>query len=129
MASWRRRALEEFPDLRHALNDPTYTIYSLFVDLLSAARDAHRDADHARLAAIYGFATWCARQDSKDLWNAAGVAFFEHLFDEPWMRSSVPLWLPADIRANHLALWEARLQPKDFAELTRLLSASPPQPG
>jgi hypothetical protein len=127
MATWRRRAIEDFPDLRVALNDPGYTIYRLFFDLLPAVRTAHREADDVRLTTIYGYATWCARQRSKDLWNAAGVAFYEHLFDEPWMSPSVPPWLPGDIRASHLGLWRARLSVRDFATVTELLTAIPPE--
>jgi hypothetical protein len=33
------------------------------------------------LEKIYGFADWCASQKEKELWNAAGVAFYEHLAD------------------------------------------------
>jgi hypothetical protein len=41
------------------------------------------------------------------------------------MREAVPPWLPADIRANHKALWEAMLSPKDFAQVEKLLATSP----
>jgi hypothetical protein len=127
MATWRRRAIEEFPDLRDELNQPDYTIYRLFFDLLPAVREAHRANDGARLRAIYGFAEWCARQRSQPLWNAAGVAFYEHLFDERWMWNDAAAWLPADVRANCEGLWEARLPSSDFAEVKRVLSSTPPR--
>lgn len=121
MATWRRRAIELFPDLRDDLQNPDFTIYSLFTELLPAVGEAHRAQDEQRLATIYGFAEWCARQRSKPPWNAAGVSFYEHLFDEPSMREAVIPWLPADIRAKHLSLWEWRLAPKDFDKLKKLL--------
>jgi hypothetical protein len=102
MATWRRRAIELFPDLQPELNSPEYTIYSLFVDLSSAMREAHRADDDERLANIYGFAEWCARQRSQPLWNSAGVVFYEHVFDEPRLSEAVAAWLPADIRAQHV---------------------------
>jgi hypothetical protein len=128
MATWRRRALDVFPDLRHDLNSPDYTIYSLLFDVLPALRDAHRAGDDTQLSRIYGFAAWCSGQRSKLLWNAVGVSFYEHLFDEPWMREAVCPWLSADIRAKHMELWEARLAPKDFDQVNKLLRRNPPRP-
>ena len=127
MAAWRQRALELFPNLKNDLNRPDYTIYSLFFDLLSAVQQAHRQGDQDRLTAIYGFATWCARERAQPLWNAAGVAFYEHLFDEPWMRQQVPPWLPADVRAEFGGLWEARLSASDLAQVRGLLARTPPR--
>lgn len=127
MASWRRRALEQFPELRPSLNDPEYTIYRLFFDLLPMAVEAHRAGDDLRLAPIYEYDEWCAREPSEQLWNPAGVAFYEHLFDQPSLRSAVPRWLSSDIRTNHMGLWEARLAPKDFSEVKKLLAATPPR--
>ena len=128
MATWRRRAIQAFPELRGDLNDPDYTITLLFFDLLSAVRDAHRADDQERLRAIYEFAHWCAEQSSKLLWNAAGVAFYEHLFDERWMWEATARWLTADVRSNHAGLWAYRLSPKDFAEVERLLARTAPRP-
>ncbi len=125
MATWRRRALELFPELQSELNRPDYTINLLFVDLLSAAGSAHRAHDDDRLENIYGFAEWCARQPSKALWNPAGVAFYEHVFDEPRLSEAVAGWLPADIRAKHLGLWEARLEAEAFAQVRKVLATVP----
>jgi len=128
MATWRRRALDVFPDFRHNLNSPDYTIYSLFFDALPALREAHRAGDDKRLSRIYGFAEWCSGQRSKLLWNAVGVSFYEHVFDEPWMWEAVCPWLSAEIRAKHTELWEARLAPKDFDHVHKLLRRNPPRP-
>jgi len=128
MSKWRRRALELFPDLKSELNSPDYTVYSLYVDLLPAVIEAHRAGNDDRLSAIYGYAAWCARSSAKDLWNAAGVSFYEHLFDEKWrwMWEAVPSWLPADIRSDCMGLWEMQLSARDFATVTKLLKAIPP---
>ena len=127
MASWRRRAIEQFPTLRDELNGKQYTIYQLFADLLVEVREAHRANDSARLSTVYDFAEWCARQRAKPLWNAAGVSFYEHLFREPWMRDAAAAWLPADIRSDCLGLWELSLAPADFAQVKRILAATPPR--
>jgi hypothetical protein len=128
MATWRRRAIETFPELRRDLNDPGYSIYLLFFDLLVEVRVAHREQREERLRSIYGFAQWCFHQDAEPLWNAAGVAFYEHLFDERWMREAAAPWLPADVREGCIGLWRARLPAADFAEVERLLAQKPPAP-
>ena len=81
-----------------------------FFELLAEVRRAHRAEDDARLHAIYSFAEWCAREPAKELWNAAGVGFYEHIFDEPSFRERVAPWLPEDVRANHEGLWELQLK-------------------
>lgn len=127
MATWRRRALELFPDLRPELNRPDYTIYGLFRDLSSSVGEAHRAHDDDRLAKIYGFAAWSARQRSAPLWNAAGVSFYEHVFDEPRLADAVAPWLPTGVRVQHLGLWEARLEPGVFAQVKKVLETIPPR--
>jgi hypothetical protein len=90
--------LDSFPSLRRELHDREYSIYHLFFDLLPMARDAHETADLATLTRIYAFAEWCSVQHARDLWNAAAVAFYEHVFDErthaPW-EQIVPWLAPA----------------------------------
>src|SRR5262245_35516470 len=127
MSTWRRKALELFPDLQISLESPDTTVMLLFFDLLGGVQRAHRDDDRARLGAIYSFAEWCARQPAKELWNAAGVGFYEHVFDEPGIREEVALWLPDDIRVAHVGLWELMLNPADFATVTRILKRTAPQ--
>lgn len=82
MSVWRRKALKLFPELRLELHRKEYNTYQLYFDLLPALRDAHKANDLDSLKKIYGFAEWCILQNEKDLWNPAGVAFYEHLFDE-----------------------------------------------
>ena len=98
MATWRRKALAAFPELRRWLNthdDTHYTYYTLFFDLLPMSRDAHASGDATTLRAIYEFAEWCLSQRNRadDLYNAALVAFYEHLFDEQEDWAKVLPWL------------------------------------
>lgn len=80
--TFRERALASVPD--------EYAIASLGVkgaaspmqlvfELLAVVRIAHRDRNETKLAAIYDFAAWCNEQPEKPIWNAVGVAFYEHL--------------------------------------------------
>ena len=81
MASWRRKVLTWFPDLRSEAERPDFTAYSAFLELRPRVAEAHLAGDTGTLRRIYGFAERCARQKDKDLWNAAGMAFYERLFD------------------------------------------------
>ncbi|HEX5444517.1 MAG TPA: hypothetical protein VFW87_11830 [Pirellulales bacterium] len=123
MATWRRKALALFPDLRRDLQRPDFSVYMLFFELLPNVRQAHQEGDADALRRIHGFAAWCAEQNAKDLWNAAGVAFYEHLFDSHrslW--GEFVRWLPPRVLADCRALWEARLSVEDLAEIRRLVA-------
>lgn len=121
MSAWRRRALEAFPDLVTELNGPGFTPYDLFAELLPRVRDAHVAGDEERLRSIYGFAAWCFGQPGGELRNAAGVAFYEHLFDShPRTWPDVVRHLGKDVVRDVMPLWSARLPPDDLARVRRL---------
>ena len=123
MASWRRKVLALFPDLRVDVQRPDFSIYMVFFDLLPRVRDAHQDGDTETLRRIYGFAEWCFEQKAKDLWNAAGVAFYEHLFDSH--RSLWPefiRWLSPRVVEGCWGLWEWRLSEEELAEVRQLIA-------
>jgi hypothetical protein len=117
MSTWRRKAIESFPDLQHEFQKPDTTIYQVFFELLPRVRDAHERDDTEELQRIYGFARWCLQQRAKDIWNAAGVAFYEHLVDHRITRDQIPQWLPPDVFHECMGLFEARLDPDTFREL------------
>lgn len=117
MSTWRRKAIESFPDLRWEFEQADTTIYEVFFELLPRVCDAHVRGDLEELRSIYEFAQWCFQQKSKDLWNAAGVAFYEHLVDEPTTLSEIPQWLEPDVFEGCKSLFEARLEPEQFREL------------
>jgi hypothetical protein len=126
MAAWRRKALETFPELRRELSDAqeVYSAYALWFELLPLARRAHREENADFLHRIYSFAEWCHRQTGQ-LSNAVAVSFYEHLFDERWMRPLVRPWLTAEIVREIRPLWEARLAPEDMRDVAELLRRSP----
>jgi hypothetical protein len=117
MSSWRRRAIETFPELRSELEQPDTTIYQVFFKLLARVRDAHKRQDNGELERIYGFAAWCFDQKAKELWNAAAVAFYEHLVDEQRTRRQIPRWIRPDHFEELKPLFEDRLRPEQFREL------------
>src|SRR6266436_4248595 len=95
MEGWRQKALETLPESRGRLEDEREVVspYALWFDVLPRGREAHRVGDDEYLARAYGLAEWCRSQPEQEIWNSVGVAFYEHLFDEPWMRPLVPRWL------------------------------------
>jgi len=112
-----------FPDLRSEAERPDFTAYSAFLELRPRVAEAHLAGDTGTLRRIYGFAERCARQKDKDLWNAAGMAFYERLFDSH--RSLWPEfvhWLSPRVIADCMGLWESRLSADDVAEVRRLIA-------
>ena len=91
MSVWRRKAIDLFPDLRNELQSGELSTYLLFGELLSKLCEAHQTDDETTLKAIYGFAEWCSKQKAEHLWNAAGVSFYEHVFDRWELREKVVL--------------------------------------
>ncbi len=116
MAVWRRKANEDFPTLRRKFSDARmphkYSVYMVFFDLYILFEDANPANDVDLLQRIFAYAEWCSKQHAMDLWNAAGVAFYEHLFDrrEDWDKV-IPFLSPSVI-CVHMGLWEAR--PRTF---------------
>jgi hypothetical protein len=84
---------------------PSGTPMQFFFALLPAVQNAHRAGDQAFLLNAYAFAHWCMTQPEKELWNPAGVGFYEHIFDE----------LPADAVAPWIA-------PRVFSDIESLLA-------
>lgn len=105
-----RRDLTEFVD-------PDDSVYQVFFELLPLCRDAHEREDREALRGIYGFAEWCIRHPDQDLWNPAGVAFYEHLVDDVRTRNAILQWVPADVFAEIEGLLERRMDQTEFAQL------------
>jgi hypothetical protein len=85
------------------------SLYHVFFALLPMVREAHAAANSDVLLRGYAFAEWCARHPSRDIWNAAGVAFYEHLFDAPLSPEEVVPWLTTVTYADVKGLLAARL--------------------
>ena len=121
MSTWRTKAARLFPQLKPELNSKEFTIYMVFTDLCSWAREAHQSGDDDLLRKIYGFSAWCLRQEAKDLWNAAGVSFYEHLIDEPKLWAEIVPWLSPRVIGDVHGLWEARLDPEAMSKFDKLI--------
>jgi hypothetical protein len=115
--TWRAKLLESFPDLRAEIEDPETTIYGAFMELNAKCQDAHDRVDDFALTAIYDFAAWCSRQKEKDLWNAAGVSFYEHIIDHPRALRDFPRWVPPDVFDQISTLLQWRMGEEEFSKL------------
>lgn len=110
MATWRRKLLALFPDLRVRASESEFTPYAAFLELLPRCRNAHERNDEQELASIYAFAEWCVNQKAGVLWNSAGVCFYEHLFDMPRLLwPEIVAWLSPNVVSVCRGLWECRL--------------------
>ncbi len=128
MITWQEKALELFPDLRPDIEEEGASIYTLFFELLPRCEAAHVAGDTSELQKIYGYAEWCSHRQEKDLRNAAAVAFYEHLVDEPLMREQIPLWLSPEIFKQVSGLLEWRMGPAAFAVLKSRYAEHHPPP-
>ena len=126
MSAWRRKAIENFPVLQQDLNDPEFTIYMLFFELLPMSREAHRHGRTRELEKIYRFAEWCAAQHDDNLQNAAAVAFYEHLFDERELWEKVAPWLGSQFIRRYWPLWEYQLDVEQLKALRKFLGRKAP---
>jgi hypothetical protein len=126
VSAWRRRALEAFPEIRTEIETPATTLYDLFSRLVDWCCDAHNSGDEAALKRIYGFAEWCARQPQKELWNPAGVSFYEHLADSRVTLAAIPRWVAPDVFENVAELLAARVGSDEIARLRALYKSQQP---
>ena len=119
MSVWRQKAIECLPESRKDFEDPHTSIYNVFSELQSAAVNFHKANRIDRLKKVYDFAEWCFRQKSKDLWNAAGVAFYEHLGDYPETRQDMRRWVKSDIYNDIRGLLALRLSDKELQQIDK----------
>ena len=119
MSAWRKKAIECLPESKKDFEDPETSIYLVFSYLVTAAVEFHKTNNIDRLQNIYDFAEWCFRQKSKDLWNAAGVSFYEHLGDHPEIRQAIHRWVKPDIYAEIRGLLKWRLGDKEVQQIDK----------
>jgi hypothetical protein len=129
MSTWRRLALELFPEMRRLWQDPETSYYWIFFDLLPLTVAAHEAGNTEELERIYRFGEWCFKQRRRapDVWNAAYTAFYEHLVDKDVTLEGIPFWVPPDIFEEMKFEFEKRLNRRGegkFEELVRKYSSN-----
>lgn len=119
MSAWRRKAIECLPHLNKEFEQPTTSIYDVFVEILAALVDAHREKDNTKLQKIYAFAEWCHEQKEKDIWNAAAVSFYEHLGDDEETLKNFSRWVKPGIYSGIRELLQLRLPKEEIQRLDK----------
>jgi hypothetical protein len=94
------------------------SLMQFFFVFLPMVRDAHRAKNEALLYRAHAFADWCMRQPEQDIWNPAGVAFYEHIFDECPASEIVP-WISAKVFSDIASLLDWRLGQKKSDEIKK----------
>tara|TARA_R110002096_G_scaffold173781_2_gene348273 strand:- start:465293 stop:465667 length:375 start_codon:yes stop_codon:yes gene_type:complete len=82
MEDWKNKLIELIPEEREEW-ESEFSIYLAFGTIRGLVEDAARDSNDDLLGRCFAFAQWCFDQEEKDLWNSAGVSFYEHLADDP----------------------------------------------
>jgi len=120
---WQTLAKSLLPKLleEYLQDDPDGNTMMFFFDVLPAFRDSIENKTDATTIAICEFSEWCSWQSEKDLWNSAGVAFWEHIFDDWVNRKSVACWIKPKIFDEVKGLWEFRLGERKLAQISELI--------
>jgi hypothetical protein len=122
MSVWRRKAVLLFPELK-ADSKGWSSVYQLFFDLLPFTLDSHRLGNDSALFRAYGYAEWCLHQESKEFWNAAGLCFYENLFDQQDKWDEVIPWLSPFVIAECSDIWQTHLGSAKFRLLKQKLAS------
>lgn len=117
MSVWRQKAIECAPELKKDFEAPDLDLYTVFMELLPITRQAHIDKDLYRLKRIYDFAEWCHHQKDKNIWNAVGVTFYEHLVDTEETYSQITTWIKKEIYFDIRGLLNQRADEAKIKEL------------
>jgi hypothetical protein len=125
MSKWRQKAIEILPKCKREFEHRDASIYTVFFELLPATHEAHKIKDKDSLKKYYDFAEWCFRQKEKDLRNAAGVAFYEHLGDDEITLKEFPQWVKHDIYSEVRELLEMMISKEKLEKADLYYAARP----
>lgn len=130
MELWRSKAIESFPSLAPELEERDYGMAQLFFDLLPIWKDAHHQNDNLLLVQIHAFAEWCLDQQDYEIWNAAGVGFYQHLFDEHGIPlANITRFIPQNIMQEISDFLRVRHPPEVIGRLEKSLGYNLGPPG
>ncbi len=88
---WRDLAQVMLPEI-YSEERPD-SIYDLFLEMIVRIRKLHEAGDTDQLARVHAFAEWSSSHKEFDISNAAGVSFYEGLFDRGVPVEQVVPWL------------------------------------
>jgi|SRR5919108_141450 hypothetical protein len=114
MESWRKLAIELFPERKGVYETPEETVWSVIFDLHDEVVQAHEKNDLNLLQRIYRFTEWCHSQKEvePEIWTAAYAGFYEHLVEDEATYFAIPQWINPEIFREILPEFEDRLDNK-----------------
>ena len=116
---WRQLAQSLLPEVYgEERPDSLYAFFSLLRHRGYAALRANEGDLTVR---VHAFADWCARHREKYIWNAAGVGFYEHLFDGDATIEDIAPWLSQRTFADIRGLLEWRLGSEKAKEIDQAM--------
>lgn len=121
MASWRRKALETFPE-RHDMLRRGDGIHTVLTELFGDLRAAYRAVPPQRdlIDRIYDFVEWCfSPKQNQALRNAAAVSFYEHVPDFAPTRGDLAARFTPAMWAELKGLLHQMLPPESYDAFER----------
>lgn len=118
MSTWRRKAIETLPDMTREFEHPKTTVYQVLFEMLARVEQLNLHTEE-ELQRIFDYALWCHTQRNYEIKNAVGVAFYEHLADEPITQEQIINRLPPNVFEDCKGLFELRLSSEEFRELCK----------
>jgi hypothetical protein len=114
MESWRKLAIELFPERKSVYEDPEETVWAVIFDLHDEVGSAHETNDLDSLKKIYKFTEWCHLQKGiePEIWKAAYAGFYEHLVEHEATYLAIPQWVSREVFRDMLPEFEDRLDNK-----------------
>jgi hypothetical protein len=101
--------LSEFlPELVAYALEPDSDEYLLFSKCKHLATFAFKENDEDLWRRIFAFAEWSFYQEEKEIWNPAGVSFYEYIFDCESMEAKAAKAIPSEIYKEIRNLFESK---------------------
>ena len=92
------------------------SLMQFFFVLTPVVKQAHLSRDEEFLFRVHAFADWCMRQPEQEIFNPAGVAFYENLFDDRPHDEAIS-WISPTVFADIEELLGFRLGAERFAKV------------
>jgi len=107
MSTWKNKAIECLPE--HKKDIEGADIFEVYLLMNRVFKRAYEENNQEKIRSIYAYAEWCFTQKHKELWNAAGVLFYEHLIDDLEIKREIHKWLKHSIyiEIRGLIVWRA----------------------
>ena len=117
MEIWRDLALRQMPSLKPILLKAENPM-SLWIELEFCLDDAYEEQNRLLIQQIYNYAHWSYFEaQDKELVQAVGCAFYEHLPLNPIVKEDLPSWLTREEFETLASVLHYHQSDEEFEEL------------